>query len=434
MVEPSPLSPDDKAKFRAPTGTHDVLPPESARWQHLVQTFAARAERFGFGLILTPIFEHVEVFQRVGESTDVVRKEMYDFDDKGGRRIALRPEGTAPVVRAFVQHHPPVPWKVWYLAPHFRYERPQKGRFRQHWQVGAEVIGLDDADVDVELIALAHGFYEDLGLGRVSLLLNSMGDEQSRPAYVTLLREYLRDHAGALGDDFRERVEANPLRVLDSKRDDWQDVIERAPQITAHLSDESSAHFERVQRQLDALGITYELAPRLVRGFDYYTGTTFEFQSGALDAAQNAIGGGGRYGKLAEEMGGKPTSGIGFGIGVERVLIACDAEGSAFTATAPSVDAFVVNGLGRDGDLEVVLAVAELRENGVRTERAYGDRSVKAQWKVADKSGATYGVMLGAQEAARGAVAVKDLRTAEQVEVPRELLAGWLRERVETQQ
>ena len=427
------MSPDDKAKFRAPTGTHDVLPPESGRWQQLVQTFGARAERFGFGLILTPIFEHIEVFQRVGESTDVVRKEMYDFDDKGGRRIALRPEGTAPVVRAFVQHHPPVPWKVWYLAPHFRYERPQKGRYRQHWQVGAEVLGLEDADVDVELIALAHGFYEDLGLTRVSLLLNSMGDERSRSEYVRLLREYLLDHAAALDDDFRDRVDASPLRVLDSKRDDWQDVIERAPQITAHLSDESRVHFERVQRQLDALGIKYELAPRLVRGFDYYTGTTFEFQSEALDAAQNAIGGGGRYGKLAEEMGGKSASGIGFGIGVERVLIACDAEGTLPTPTA-RVDVFVVNALGADADVEVVITVAELRENGVRTERAYGDRSVKAQWKVADKSGATYGVMLAAAEAARGTAVVKDLRTAEQVEVPRELLAGWLRERVEIQQ
>src|SRR6478609_151736 len=327
-----------RAKFQAPKGTQDVLPPVSARWEQLLAAYAQTVERAGYGLVQSPMFEEIGVFQRESEGADAVRKEMYDFDDKGGRRIALRPEGTAPVVRAFVQHHPPVPWKVWYLAPHFRYERPQKGRFRQHWQVGAEVIGLDDADVDVELIALAHGFYEDLGLSRVSLLLNSMGDEQSRPAYVALLREYLLDHAGALGDDFRERVEANPLRVLDSKRDDWQDVIERAPQITAHLSDESSVHFERVQRQLDALGITYELAPRLVRGFDYYTGTTFEFQSGALDAAQNAIGGGGRYGKLAEEMGGKPTSGIGFGIGVERVLIACDAEGAATTATAPRVD------------------------------------------------------------------------------------------------
>src|SRR5215216_5424140 len=202
---------EEPSRFRAPIGTADVLPPESSQWTALVSTFADRASRYGFDLVITPIFEHLEVFQRVGESTDVVRKEMYDFEDKGGRRIALRPKGTAGVARAFAQHHPTVPWKVWYLAPHFRYERPQKGRFRQHWQVGAEVIGLDDADVDVELIALAHGFYEDLGLGHVSLLLNSMGDDQSRPAYVVVLREYLLDHAGALGADFRERVEANPL-------------------------------------------------------------------------------------------------------------------------------------------------------------------------------------------------------------------------------
>ena len=423
---------DDTAKFRAPIGTHDVLPPESARWEELVRTFAVRAERFGFGLVLTPVFEHLEVFQRVGESTDVVKKEMYDFEDKGGRRIALRPEGTAPVVRAFVQHHPPEPWKVWYLAPHFRYERPQKGRYRQHWQVGAEVLGVDDPAVDVELIALAHGFYRALGLEQVSLLVNSMGDDTCRPGYVATLREYLLDHAGALGGDFRERVDANPLRVLDSKREDWQDVIERAPQLTEHLSDESRLHFEAVQHQLDALGIAYELAPRLVRGFDYYTGTTFEFQSAALDAAQNAIGGGGRYGRLAEEMGGKPTSGIGFGIGIERVLIACDAEGT-LPAPAATVDAFVVNALGAGGSTETALVVAELRETGVRTERAYGDRSVKAQWKLADRSRARFGITLGAQEAARGAVAVKRLATGEQVEIPRELLAGWVQERLDTE-
>ncbi len=383
--------------------------------------------------MITPIFEHVDVFQRVGESTDVVRKEMYDFDDKGGRRIALRPEGTAPVVRAFVQHRPPVPWKVWYVAPHFRYERPQKGRYRQHWQVGAEVIGVDDPDIDVEVIALAAGFYRDLGLQRVSLLLNSMGDEHSRPAYVALLRGYLLDHAAQLGDDFRERVEANPLRVLDSKRPDWQDVIERAPQLTEHLSDESRAQFEQVQRRLDALGIRYELAPRLVRGFDYYTGTTFEFQSAALDAAQNAIGGGGRYGRLAEEMGGPPTAGIGFGIGVERVLIACEAEGID-PRVAPATDVFVVSGPGVDSG-EVALLVAELREDGVRAERTYGDRSVKAQWKAADKSGAAYAVMLGQAEAERNAVVVKDLRVegAEQVEVSRDAVAGWLHDRRETE-
>jgi len=275
------------------------------------------------------------------------------------------------------------------------------------------------------LIALAHGFYEDLGLGRVSLLLNSMGDEQSRPAYVTLLREYLRDHAGALGDDFRERVEANPLRVLDSKRDDWQDVIERAPQITAHLSDESSVHFERVQRQLDALGITYELAPRLVRGFDYYTGTTFEFQSGALDAAQNAIGGGGRYDGLVEQMGGRPTAGIGFGIGIERVLIVCDAEG-AFGAPEPAVDVFVIDTVG---GIEGLLMVSELRTVGLSAERSYGSRSMKKQWSAADRAGARWGVLLAPREMAEGKVGVKHLATGEQVEVRREEVAAWLRTR-----
>jgi histidyl-tRNA synthetase len=428
VTEPS----DDRARYRAPIGTHDVLPPESDRWIHLVTTFGQRAARFGFGLAITPVFEHLEVFQRVGESTDVVTKEMYDFADKGGRALALRPEGTAPVVRAFVQHRPSVPWKVWYVAPHFRYERPQKGRYRQHWQVGAEVLGVDDPDVDVELIALAHGFYRDLGLEQVTLLLNSMGDEHSRPAYVALLERYLLDHAAGLGDDFRARVEANPLRVLDSKREDWQDVIERAPQLTEHLSDESRLQFEQVQQRLDALGIRYELEPRLVRGFDYYTGTTFEFQSDALDAAQNAIGGGGRYGKLAEEMGGPPTAGIGFGIGIERVLIACDAEGVVPPAAA-SADVFVVNGLGEAGVGDVAVLVTELREDGLRTERAYGDRSVKAQWKAADKSGATYAVMFGRAEAERNAVAVKDLRSGEQVEIPRDVVAGWIQTRCETE-
>ena len=421
----------DQSRFRAPVGTHDVLPPESDRWMAFVATFAERAARYGFGLVLTPIFEHLEVFQRVGESTDVVRKEMYDFEDKGGRRIALRPEGTAPVVRAFVQHHPPVPWKVWYVAPHFRYERPQKGRYRQHWQVGAEVLGVDDPEVDVEVIALAHGFYRALGLENVNLVINSMGDEHSRPAYMALLREYLLDHAAQLGDTFRERVEANPLRVLDSKVEDWQDVIERAPQLTAHLSDESREAFEIVQRRLDELGIRYELAPRLVRGFDYYTGTTFEFQSTALDAAQNAIGGGGRYGKLAEEMGGTPTSGIGFGIGVERVLIACEAEGVS-APPAARADVFVVNAFRGDaaaeGSAEAGRLVYELRESGVRVERTYGDRSVKAQFKAADKSGARWTVVLGQDEASRDAVTVQDLRAEgnERLEVRRDGLAEWL--------
>ncbi len=420
---------DDPSRFRAPIGTSDVLPPESSQWTALVSTFAERASRYGFDLVITPIFEHLEVFQRVGESTDVVRKEMYDFEDKGGRRIALRPEGTAGVARAFAQHHPTVPWKVWYVAPHFRYERPQKGRFRQHFQVGAEALGVDDPQLDVEVIALAHGFYRALGLRDFTLSINSMGDDADRARYTDVLRAYLLQHGDALGEPFRERVAANPLRVLDSKDPDWEDVIQHAPQITESLGDHARTHFEAVQHGLDRLGIAHEINPRLVRGLDYYTSTTFEFSSQALDAAQNGIGGGGRYDGLVEQMGGKPTPGIGFGIGIERVLIACEAEG-VVPGAEPSADVFVVDGM--ENPTEVTLLVTELREDGLRAERAYEGRSFKAQMKVADRARARFTVLLGRREAERGAVGVRDMQTHEQIEVPRSLVAGWLQERLET--
>jgi histidyl-tRNA synthetase len=421
---------DDQSRFRAPIGTADVLPPESSQWSALVATFAERARRYGFDLVITPIFEHLEVFQRVGESTDVVRKEMYDFEDKGGRRIALRPEGTAGVARAFAQHNPLVPWKVWYVAPHFRYERPQKGRFRQHFQVGAEALGVDDPQLDVEVIALAHGFYRALGLDDFTLSINSMGDDVDRAAYVDVLRAYLLDRGRDLGEVFRERVAANPIRVLDSKDPDWQDVVEHAPQITEQLGEHAREHFEAVQRGLDRLGIVHEINPRLVRGLDYYTSTTFEFSSQALDAAQNGIGGGGRYDKLVEQMGGKPTPGIGFGIGIERVLIACAAEG--VTPSGPPVtDVFVVDGVGNG--TEVTVLVTELREGGMRAERSYGNRSFRKQMEAANKSGARHAAVLGKDEVSRGMVGVKDMRTGEQVEVPRELVAGWLQQRRETE-
>jgi len=419
---------DDRSRYRAPVGTHDVLPPESAQWTALVTAFAERAGRYGFDLVITPIFEHLEVFERVGGSTDVVRKEMYDFDDKGGRRLALRPEGTAGVARAFVQHGPVTPWKVWYVAPHFRYERPQKGRNRQHWQVGAEALGVDDPQLDVEVIALAHGFYQAIGLRDFTLSINSMGDEDDRVGYVERLRAYLLDRGGDLGEVFRERVAANPLRVLDSKDPDWQDVIEHAPQITESLGDHARTHFEAVQHGLDRLGIEHEINPRLVRGLDYYTSTTFEFASHALDAAQNGIGGGGRYDKLVEQMGGRPTPGIGFGIGIERVLIAGAAEG-VVPGEVPEADVFVLDRI--DNATEVTLLVTELREEGMRAERTYGDRSVKAQMKAADRSGARFTVILGEREAEHGAVSVKDMTSSEQVEVPRSLVAGWLQERRE---
>jgi histidyl-tRNA synthetase len=423
----------DREPLRAPIGTYDILPPESERWITLIESFASLVRRGGFDFVMTPVFEHLDVFRRVGESTEIVRKEMYDFQDKGGRHVALRPEGTAGVVRAFVQHKPPLPWKVWYVAPHFRYERPQKGRNRQHYQVGVEALGVDDPQLDIEVIALAHAFYRDLGLRDFTLHLNSMGDADGRTSYVEQLRSYLLSHGARLGKEFRARVEANPLRVLDTKDEAWQEVVEHAPQITEHLDEASREHFEAVQQGLDALGIEYEIDPRLVRGLDYYTSTTFEFASDALDAAQNGIGGGGRYDKLVESMGGRPTPGIGFGIGIERVLIACDAEG-VLTGVAPHADVFVVNGLGEQGSRAVTVLATELRENGLRVERSYGDRSVKAQWKAAGKSGAAYGVMLGKDEAAREAVAVKDLRTGEQVEVAREVLTAWLQRHREEEQ
>jgi histidyl-tRNA synthetase len=412
--------------MRAVKGMLDVLPPESERWIELVTRFARRTSRFGYGLLLTPIVEHYEVFQRVGESTDVVRKEMYDFVDRGGRRLALRPEGTAPVVRAYVQHRPVTPWKVWYLAPNFRAEQPQAGRYRQHWQLGVEVLGVDDPDVDVEVISLVWGFYRDLGLRDVTLLVNSMGDNESRARYRDVLLDYWRTHAGLLGGEM-ERAEANPLRILDSKRPDWQDMLEHAPQLAEYLTDAAAAHFARVQEGLHEIGIPFEIAPRLVRGFDYYTNTVFELQSGALDAAQNALGGGGRYDRLAEDMGGPPTPSIGFGTGIERVLIACDAEG-VLPAPAPHLDVFVIDAVHT---AEVAVLLTELRESGLSADRAYGGRSVKKQWGAADRAGARWGVMLAPQELARGAVVVKDLASGDQSEVPRTEVAAWLLMRCE---
>ena len=417
--------------FRAPVGVHDVLPPESGRWAAVIAGFADRATRAGFGLVQTPLFEHVEVFRRVGEHTDVVHKEMYEFRDKGDRLLALRPEGTASVVRAYVEHRPLPPWKVFYVAPNFRYERPQKGRYRQHWQLGVEVLGLDDADIDVEVIALAAGFYADLGLRRVRLKVNSMGDPDGRAAYVEALRAHLGAHAGALGETFRERVEASPLRVLDSKNPDWAEAIATAPRITDHLGPEASAHFDRVQEGLAALGVAIELDPRLVRGFDYYTRTTFEFQSDALDAAQNAIGGGGRYDGLAEAMGGPATPGIGFGIGVERLMLALEAEDALPDPIGAHPAVFVVDGLGDAGGTHALILTATLRDAGIATDRAYGGRGLKGQWKAADRSGARFGVMLGRAEVERDAVAVKDLGRGEQVEVPRADLVAWIQQRLE---
>ena len=412
--------------FQAPVGTRDVLPPESARWEALVAAFATQAGRAGYGLVVSPTFEEVGVFERVGASTDVVRKEMYDFFDKGDRHLALRPEGTASVVRAYVQHRPTPPWKAWYVGPNFRYERPQAGRYRQHHQLGVEALGSDDPDLDVEVIALAWDVYRALGLRRIALRVNSMGDAESRPAYAAVLRAYLESRRDDLSGEGRETMAANPLRLFDSKRAPDVAVMRDAPRLVDHLSAASAAHFARVRAGLDALGIPHELDPGLVRGFDYYTRTTFEFAAEALESAQNAIGGGGRYDGLAEALGGPPTPGIGFGMGIERILLACDAEGT-FGVPPGRLDAFVVDTAGGETARDLT---AELRRAGISADRAFDQRSMKAQLTAANRSGARFAVVVGGRERAEGTVAVKDLATREQETVPAGDVVERLRKRL----
>jgi len=409
------------AEFRAPVGTRDVLPPESARWERLVALFARQVERAGYGLMLSPMFEEVGVFERVGEGTDVVRKEMYDFEDKGGRRVALRPEGTASVVRAYVQHRPTPPFKAWYAAPNFRYERPQAGRFRQHHQLGVEALGTDDADLDVEVVALAWSVAAGLGLTRVTLLLNSLGDDLCRPPYLDVLRSFLGD--AALCDEHAAGYAVNPLRVLDCKRDACRIATEQAPRLVDHLCEPCAAHFARVRAGLDSLGVAYALQPRLVRGLDYYTRTAFELAADALDSAQNAVGGGGRYDRLAEALGGPATPGIGFGLGIERLLLACDAE-AVFPLPTSAVDVWVVDTTGGTAALGLT---HQLRAAGVSADRSFDGRSMKSQFKSADRSGARLALVVGDNELAAATVTLRDLRGGEQETVDRADVVGHVR-------
>ena len=354
---------DAVTPFQAPIGTHDVLGAPSAEWEGLIATFAQYAYRFGFELVITPMFEDVGVFNRgIGEQSEMATKEMYVFTDRGNRTHALRPEGTAPVVRAFIQHSPTTPWKAWYFTPAFRYERPQKGRYRQHHQFGVEVLGTDDPAVDVEVIALAHRFYEAIGLTRFRLLINSMGDALCRAAYVELLRAHLAANVERLTDEHKNTWSRNPLRVLDCKDANCIAVTNEGPMLIDVLCRECREHLDKVIAGLSSIGIASQLDPRLVRGFDYYTRTTFEFVSDALDSAQNAIGGGGRYDGLAEQLGGKPTSGIGFGSGIERLLIVREAEGvEPRNLVNRSLDIFVIDTTGED---TATALVDELRRGG----------------------------------------------------------------------
>lgn len=405
--------------FRAPTGTRDLLAPESTRARQLVGVFADLVERSGYALVVPPMFEDLGVFLRLGEATDVVTKEMYDFETKGGDRVALRPEQTASVARAFVEHRPPTPWKAWYAGPNFRYERPQKGRYRQFDQLGVEVLGTSDVEADIEVVALGWRFFEAVGLPDVTLKLNTLGDRGDRAVYVAALRTYLESRLGELSEQSRETLLKNPLRVLDSKREEDASVIADAPVILDHISPEAVASFERVQAGLSALGVPFTVTPRLVRGLDYYTHTTFEYAGVGLGASQDALGGGGRYDGLVEDLGGPATPSIGLALGVDRTLLACEAAGlfdAGAGAVASAVDVFVVDVVS---GVEATLLCDELRQAGLGADRAFDGRSMKSQMKKAGGSGAPVAVIVGEQEVADGTVVVRDLRTSEQETVAR---------------
>jgi histidyl-tRNA synthetase len=394
----------------------DVLPPESARRRRFIETFAGVAADAGYGEVITPLLEDYGVFARVGDATDLVQKEMYRFTDLGGRDVVLRPEFTAAMCRAFVEHRPATPWKVWCGGPLLRYERPQRGRYRQFDQVNLEVLGSNDPMVDVEVIALGWRFFRRLGLSKLTLLVNSLGTPEERAGYIGALRRYFTDNLDELSDQSVATLARNPLRVLDSKRPEDAALIAGAPAIADSYGAATAAHFDAVCAGLELVGMPYTIAPRLVRGLDYYVSTTFEFAGETLDSAQNALGGGGRYDGLVEALGGSPTPGIGFALGVDRTLLACDDEG-VFEAPVTPVDVFVVDTTGGAAALSIT---EELRAAGISADRAFDGRSMKAQMKAADRSGATTAVIVGPDELDAGTVLLKPMqRGGEQVAVTR---------------
>lgn len=393
-------------EFQTSPGMRDILAPESARWRAFVEVFAGVAESAGYRQLMSPLLEDLGVFQRIGDATDIVTKEMYDFVDKGGRHIALRPELTASICRAFVQHRPPTPWKVWSAGSQFRYERPQRGRYRQFDQVDIEVLGSNDPQVDVEIIAIGWEFFRALGLRQVTLLVNSLGEPGDRARYVEALRVYFEKNIKSLSPESAATLQKNALRVLDSKRADDAAVIAAAPRIADFYSDAAAEFFKGVQSGLRALAIPFTVDSSLVRGLDYYRHTTFEYTGGTLGSAQNALGGGGRYDGLVEALGGPATPGVGFALGLDRTLLACDDEG-VFAAPSVDVDVFVVD---TTGGLEALRITSELRAAGISSDRAFEQRSMKSQMKSADKSGAKFAVIVGTDELEQAAAVVRPLR------------------------
>ncbi len=397
-------------------GMNDVLPTEVGRWQLMERVAREVFALYGYREVRTPAVEHAQLFSRsVGEATDIVNKEMYVFEDKGEEMLALRPEGTAGTVRAFVEHGAYVegPQKWFYLGPMFRRERPQKGRYRQFHQIGCEAFGIAEPFVDAEQIALLADYLARLGVG-AKLELNTVGDQACRPAYLADLVAYLRSRKGELCPDCNDRIERNPLRVLDCKVESCQPVLDSAPRLLDRLCDGCREHFDQVKRALDALGVAYEISPRLVRGLDYYVRTAFEFTSDAL-GSQSAVAGGGRYDGLVETLGGPPTPGIGFALGEERLAMILEKAGRTVPLEPPRV--FFVTA-DADGAVEALRRAAELRRSGIACDLDPRGGKLKAQFKQAERVGARYALVLGGNEVRSGQAKLKDMQTREETPVP----------------
>ena len=397
-------------KIQAPKGVSEYFPDRSNLFEHVRDSLIAPAKKSGYQLIELPVFEDTDLYRRgVGESTDVVSKEMYTFEDRGGRSITLRPEGTAGVMRAVIEHgldRGQLPVKLWYSGQFFRAERPQAGRYRQFYQVGVEAIGLDDPAVDAEVIAIADAGFKSLGLNKYRLEMTSLGDAASRAAHRVDLLKFI---AGLdLDEATAERAKINPLRLFDDKREEMKKAMAKAPLLMDYLNVESSEHFQKVLNYLDCLNVSYVLNPRMVRGLDYYTGTTFEFVHELL-GAQSGIGGGGRYDGLMQDLGGQALSGIGFGLGVDRVLLAAEAEG-VISQDAFASDLYIIP-LGEEAKQVALTIALDLRARGKVVEIAFGDRGLKGSMKAADKAGATYSIVLGESELNTATVDLKHMNS-----------------------
>lgn len=417
-------------EFKAPRGTVDILPEQIKKWDFLLSVAQVVFERYGYRRVETPMFERTELFSRaIGETTDIVQKEMYSFKDRAGRDLTLRPEETAPVVRVYIEHklyrQSPL-LKLYYWGPMFRYERPQAGRYRQFFQLGVEALGSADPALDAEVIELLIRYFEELKLSDLRLHLNSVGDSVCRPRYVETLRNYLREHLSDFCSDCRKRAEVNPMRVFDCKNERCQAEIRKAPLVSDYLCDACQEHFAQVQAALKKIGIGFFLDPHLVRGLDYYTRTAFEVKSPRL-GAQDAVGAGGRYDFLVEQYGGPPTPAIGFAIGLERVLLAMEKEEVKIPADK-GLDFFLVT-VGDETRGEAMKLISELRRQGLSGDMDYTGKSLKGQMKLADKLKAAHSLIIGEEELKKKTITVRDMKTGEQENIKWEKIAEWLRKR-----